>query len=243
MLRGSTFHYIYEKFFRDGTPLVEMPLTIIEEKPEYAPFLPDAMAVFEEYLKRTKPKNYVDIEGRPAIELEFNLQLTEDIMVRGKIDYIQSIGSKKYITDIKTTSMSLTDYFFSGFELGVQPMLYSYVGQEYFDDIEGFMIDGVCMKADKMGRYKDDNFKNQFYPLLANREQFMKEVVRIGHFIIDNQDNPDAFLHRYSQCMTKYGKCQYFDVCRKKESRQMDMLMSDEYEDYVGNYAPDKKED
>lgn len=237
MQLGSTFHLIFERYFKYGQELIEIPAWIMENNPDYIPHLPTAMLAFEGYLKYGKPKNFASYQGMPAIELEFNLQLDDDLLVRGKIDYIQEIGTKKYVTDIKTTSMTLTDYFFSNFELGVQPMLYSYVSQAYFEDIEGFMIDGVCMKTTKDGTYKADNYRNQFFPLLPNREQFINEVYRIGHFIIDNQDNPDAFLHRYSSCTTKYGKCQYFDVCRRKEERQMDILMSDDFVDYVGNYA------
>ena len=235
MRKGSLFHRIFELYFRDNMSLDDIIEKVRDDHQDWAHMLPVVMPLFFFYLEKNKKKEFVLINDKPAIELEFTLELAEDFILRGKIDYIQQIGSKKYITDIKVTSMSLTDWYFMQFELGVQPMLYSYVGEEFLSGIEGFMIDGVMhSKAGKI----DNN--QQFFPLLGNREEFISEVCAIGSYVNANIQDESAFPHRYTSCIGKYGKCNFFDVCRAPKHRQEAILMSDDFIDYVSIYKETK---
>jgi len=232
MLRGSTYHKIFELAYGKDMELGEVSATIMAEHPEYVEYLPEAMAAFIGYQKTQTKPNFLIVDGKPAIEQEFVLQLEDDIMVRGKIDYIHSIGSKAYITDIKCTGMYLSDYYFGQFELGFQSMLYSYVGNKFFPNIEGFMIDAVMMRKNSAVKYD-----RAFYPLLPNLDEFIDEIYRTAHFIKAHlPDGEDAFEHRWTSCTNKYGKCAYFEVCKSPVKIRHKLLNLDDYVDYSPLY-------
>lgn len=231
MNRGLCFHRIFELYHRDGIPLSDIPDHIIAEHPHYADFLAPTMVAFTEYKKKYPVIDFVVVDGQPAIEQEFTLHLEDDVVVRGKIDYIKQIGHRKYITDIKVTGMYLSEYYFGQFELGFQSMLYSYVGHNFWEGIEGFIIDAVMInKAGKM------NFEQSFFPLLPNLDEFIDEIYRTAHFIKKYREDEDAFEHRWTSCSGKFGKCPYFDVCKSSKSVRKTLLLGDEFSTYTSLY-------
>lgn len=232
MNRGSCYHRVFDLFYKDGLSIEDIFTTISTENPEYIEHLPECISAFIGHQKAHPKLEFVMIDGKPAIEQDFTLQLEDDVIVRGRIDYIHQMGSKRYITDIKCTGMYLSDYYFGQFELCFQSMLYSYVGKKFFEGIEGFMIDAVMMRKNSPVKYD-----RCFYPLLPNLEEFIDEIYRTAHFIKTHLPlGEDAFEHRWTSCSNKYGKCQYFDVCKSSKAVRDRLLALDTYVDYSSIY-------
>jgi len=235
MDKGSCFHFCHELHYKDKIGLREIPEAIKERKPEYESVMPEVFPAFIRYTGDQGGYEIIELNGEPAIEVNFQLQIADDITIRGMIDRIQQQGVRKYITDLKVTSSYLNDNFFSKFEMSIQAMLYSLVGREYFDRLDGFLIDAV-----QIGK-KYDN-KIQFFPLLPTIEQFVSELHRIGKSIIANLDNKDFFIHNYSSCINRYGhRCNFFEVCRAKNEMQEVILNSSEFVDYKSPYDKPKE--
>jgi hypothetical protein len=238
MRRGSCYHKIFELHYKDGLELEEVSARIMVSNPEYVEFLPVAMAAFIGYQNTQGKPEFLIIDGVPAIEQEFHLQLDSDIVLRGKMDYIKSIGTKNYVTDIKCTGMYLSDYFFSGFELGFQSMLYSYVGNQHLPNVEGFMIDAVMMRKNAKVKYD-----TCFFPLLPNLDEFIDEIYRKALWVQEHLPmGEDAFEHNWTSCNNKYGKCAYHDVCKAPKRLQVKLLMLDDYCDYKSIYIEGDEE-
>jgi hypothetical protein len=239
MARGSCFHKIFELYYGDKMDHDEVVMAIMNDHPELAEHLAECMPAFHYWQSQNTTPNFVQIDGKDAIEQEFALQLEDDVLVRGKIDYIHQMGNRAYITDLKCTGMYLSPYYFSQFELGFQSMLYSYVGNNFFDEetygfkIEGFMIDAIMMR-------KNSNVKceRSFYPLLPNLDEFIDEIYRTANFIKTHlPEGEGAFEHRWTSCTNKYGKCPYFDVCKAPKEIRDRLLNLEEFTDYVPIYS------
>ena len=232
MNRGSCFHLCGELYLRNGVPLEKLPEVISEMKPDYAIHLPEVMPVFATYLDHYEGQLDIDeIDGKKAVELEFKLDLGNGIIVRGKIDFVRKQQGKRYISDWKVTSSHLNDSFFSKFELAPQTQLYSYVGKEYFEGLNGFIIDAVQITDKKV------DFKRSFFPFLPNMDEFISEIYHLGCKVLENLGNEDAFPHRWSSCINRYHRrCAYYDVCRSTARIREGLLMSDDFIDYAPIY-------
>ncbi len=233
MRRGSCFHKLGDFYFGDGTPLDDLVDRMHAEAEVYADQLPVALSAFVKYLARwEKDMNFMMIDGKPAVEQAFELQLTPKITLKGRMDYIQQISSGSYICDWKVTGMYLSDWYFNPFEMSCQTMLYSYVATNLFDDMKGFIIDAISVP-----KSNNVKFERKFFPILPNQEEFIAEVIRTGEFILDHGMDEDAYEHRHTSCVSKYGKCPYFDVCRSSKRLQHQLLEMDEYVDYIPLYS------
>jgi hypothetical protein len=230
MIKGKIFHRLFALTYGEQLTFTEASKQIIAEYPGN-PDVPLMIQLFLEYQEKYPNVNIIEFNNKPGVEVPFKITYDDNIEIIGFIDYLSAGIRKKYITDIKVTGMYLSDYYFQGFELSYQSMLYSFVCKKYFSNIEGFMIDGVMHRKNK-GGYSTD-FKRQFFPLNANLDTFEREMYQICKYILEYRDKgPEYFMHHYNNCVNKYGKCEYYDVCMTKECYQKDYLMSDEFIDY-----------
>jgi len=199
---------------------------VAKNKPQ---ILSNVLSAFTSYIEKY-PKRAESIRGDDdglMVEVPFEILYTDDIKIIGYIDYISKRNVKSYIVDIKCTSMALTDWYFQGFELSYQTMLYSYVCNKLFPDIAGFIIDGVQIKMNKTALKLD--FKQQFFPLSNNVESFERELHEIALHIATYRDKgPKYFRHHYTSCVTKYGRCPYHNICTTDEAIQIEYLKSDD---------------
>lgn len=230
MVKGKMFHEMFEQVYGKQKSVSEAT-AFITAKYAGNSDLPAVLQLFMEYQDHYPEVNVIDFHGHPAVEVPFSIEYDDDIKVVGFIDYLSQGKRKRYITDIKVTGMYLSDYYFSGFEMSYQSMMYSFVCKKYFENIEGFMIDGVMHRKSKGGFTTD--FKRQFFPLNANLETFERELYQVCRYILEYRDQgPKYFMHHYNNCINKYGRCPYYDVCMTKECFQHEYLMSDEFVDY-----------
>lgn len=236
MTRGSCFHKIAELYYGDGLSLEDIPAHIQEHNPDYLEHLGLCMVAFGGYLETYPDVKVVTIGDAPAVEIEFEMPLAEDIILRGKFDKIQRLMNRTYVTDYKFTGQYLSDWYFAQFEMTYQTMLYSFVAREFLPDINGFIIDAISVKTSK------HKYARQFYPMLPNLDGFIRNVMQDAIYIRDNLNNEDAFPQRYTSCFGRYGKCNYFEVCNSADHRKHAILESDLFEDYKPIYDEMKVE-
>jgi len=240
MNRGSVFHLMHELFYGGLNSIDALKVEIANQHPEWVELINPMSVVFVLYLQKYgEDKEFYLVDGKPALEQKFTIKITDDIFVRGTIDYISKEHGRIYLEDIKVTKMYLSGYFFEQFELSWQMLLYSWVGKEIVPDAEGFRIDGVHARDNSI------KFEKSFYPFSDNIENILKEIHFIGEEIKArlstgaepySQDEEKNFPRQYAECHGKFGKCPYWDVCRSKESIQRRVIESELFIDYIGNY-------
>lgn len=228
MIQGSLFHKAFELYYKDNKSIGEIARWMHTVTNDMPSILANVLTAFRAYVaKHPKKLEHIgqDKDGT-MIEVPFEISFSEDMKIIGFIDYIMKRTVKSYITDIKCTSMALTDWYFQGFELSYQTMLYSYVCEKMFPDIAGFIIDGVQIKENKTELKLD--FKQQFFPLSNNIESFEREIHATAMHILKYVDKgPEYFQHHYTSCVTKYGRCAYHGICTTDEELQIEYLKTD----------------
>jgi hypothetical protein len=67
--------------------------------------------------------------GKPAVELSFTLEMSEDIVYCGHLDRVVDFGGGLYWMDQKTTGSTISPSFFDGFKPSNQFLGYTWAGQ------------------------------------------------------------------------------------------------------------------
>ena len=241
MLQGSLFHKAFELYFKDNYSFNDIVEYLNSAAPEQPAIVSNVIAAFAQYLTKypDKRSEILIVNNEPSVEIGFDIAYTDDINIIGFIDYMSKRRVKTYITDIKVTSMAPTDWYFQGFELAYQTMLYSYVCSKLFTDIAGFVIDAIQIKQNKNSVKVD--FATQFFPLSSNVESFERELFDTASYITKYKaQGPDFFPHCYTSCVTKYGRCPYHNICTTNEKIQIEYLKT--CDDYVDKKSREENE-
>ena len=225
-------HYqneILTPFVHDGKPLVEFsfayPLGQVE--------LPIRM--FGSWGIGTLTN---DPEQEKAHIARGTLSLPVHIEWTGIIDMLAEINGDLYVVDHKTTSIISQD-FFDGFEIAMQPTGYFAAMRAAFPDlpIKGFMANVLaCRKpvaaVTKSGKPTSSKpfeaFRRQYHYSDWHVNEFKQDALALVEELFANVTNK-FFPKKTQWCVGKYGKCPYFDVCSLPPQSRMDMLMSDQY--------------
>lgn len=209
----------------DGTPAVEMPFAI-----------PLCDITINQPVLVTDP----DLNsGQPTIRHIDKIQ----IVFTGKIDKVAIYKSNLYVFDHKTSSMG-GDYFFEEFETGSQFKGYVYAAQKLLNQpIKGAIINAIFnRKLTKTGKgiefqrapinYHPDVIEEWLESFTQTAiDQIQRHLHQSAHPL-----NPHvAFPMNSPACKTKYGTCQFFQICSLPPSLREQQLRSSLYEDNTWN--------
>jgi len=112
---------------------------------------------FDNYREDTA-KTVILENGRPAVELTFKFQLDfgpvghPDVtyLLCGHLDRVVDINENIFVIDHKTTTTTLSDYFFKGFSPNNQMTLYTFAGKVVMDmEVKGIVIEGAQIGLEK----------------------------------------------------------------------------------------------
>lgn len=177
-------------------------------------------------------------QEREATALASNLTLPVSLEWTGIIDMLAKINDGYYVIDHKTTSI-LSQDFFDGFEIAMQPVGYYLACKAAFPDlnIKGFLVNVLaCRKpvasVTKSGRPTTSKpfeaLRRQYNYSDWHAEEFKRDALALIEELFANVQA--GFFPRKTQwCIGKYGKCPFFDVCSLPPESRASMLASDIY--------------
>lgn len=83
-------------------------------------------------------------DGKPAVELSFRFDFTEELMLCGHLDRLVNFQSNIYVMDRKTTGSTISGHFFDQFSPDNQMSLYTFAAQVVYNTpASGVIIDGA----------------------------------------------------------------------------------------------------
>jgi hypothetical protein len=188
-------------------------------------------------MRITKFKPFMLDETTPAVEKTFELPLGHvyayhgngetikiDVIIRGKLDLLSYWkDGKPWVVDHKTTSI-MGEQFTADKMRGSQFILYVMGARTLVphNPVGGCVINAACIRAKNM------EFKTFDLPFPQwQLDQFkMNFLLRVQGWLRDiylGLESGDMLTNRQS-CVTKYGKCAYFDVCQAHPSMQDGIL-------------------
>lgn len=192
------------------------------------------------------------IDGIPAVEKSFSVPLgsvevtfegktfTCQVMWMGKIDLLTSYDNSIAPVDHKTTTV-MGEKFVDDKVRSSQMLGYTYaaryLSQTIFNKVPVF---GVRINALAM-RSAGFEFK-QFdipYPDWKVAEWQNETLAAIGNLVrqLDVFLKTNEAVPTREHCVTKYGRCAYFDVCDSVPAMRDRMLFDDSYY-FVSNWSP-----
>lgn len=168
----------------------------------------------EEY--RDDPCKTVHLkDGRPAVELPFRFELTNEVVLCGHIDRIVEFNDEYYVQDQKTTGSTLGAYYFNRFSPDNQMSLYTIASQiVWHSPVKGVMIDAaqIAVGFTRFGRGFAFRTKEQNEEWLNDT----KEVIeRTWSYTLN------GYYPQNDTACQNYGGCSFREVCsRSPQVRQ-----------------------
>lgn len=232
-------HYqneILTPFIHEGKPLVEFSFAYPLGKVELPIEMFNSWGVGT--LTNDIEQERFYLGRQPDLTTQSPLSLPVHIEWTGIIDMLAEINGDLYVVDHKTTSIISQD-FFDGFEIAMQPTGYFAAMRAAFPDlpIKGFMANVLaCRKPvaafTKSGKPTSSKpfeaFRRQYHYSDWHVNEFKQDALALVEELFANVTNK-FFPKKTQWCVGKYGKCPYFDVCSLPPQSRMDMLMSDQY--------------
>ena len=215
-------------YIHEGKPLVEFSFSYPLGKVE----LPTSMFIQWGFGTLTNEES----QERSAVTVQTHLPV--HIEWSGIIDMLAVVNDQLYVVDHKTTSIISQD-FFDGFEIAMQPTGYFSAMRAAFPDlpIRGFLANVLaCRKPvaaiTKSGKPTTSKpfeaFRRQYHYTDWHVSEFKTDALALIEELFANITNK-YFPRKTQWCIGKYGKCPYFDVCSLPPESRLDMLLSDTY--------------
>lgn len=169
--------------------------------------------------------------GRPAVELTFKFNLDfgptaapETVYILcGHLDRVVTINDNIFVIDHKTTTTTLSDYWFNGFAPNNQMTLYTFAGKVVMDaEVKGVCIEGAQIGLEKFTTkfargftYRSDDLIDEWLQDLEYHLNAAEAFADSGHWPMND-----------TAC-DKFGGCRFRDVCSKNPSVREHYLKSD----------------
>lgn len=193
------------------------------------------------------------LDGKPCVEQSFSVplgnvdiitstwgELAIELLWTGKMDLLTNYDNAICTVDHKTTSI-MGEKFVDDKMRGNQFLGYTYatryLAREIFGNrpVFGARVNALASRSSgfefklfdlpypdwKIAEWQDETIAS-----------LRKLVLELDHTLVTGQSAPTR-----EHCVTKYGKCQYFDVCDLPPSMKDRMLFDDSYF-FVSNWSP-----
>ena len=174
-------------------------------------------------------KTYILQDGTPAVELSFRFELdwgpaakhqekgkAQPYMVSGHLDRVVEFGGDLYFMDRKTSTTTLSDFYFAQFNPNNQMSLYSNAARIILQNpIKGVIIDAaqVMLDIDKLGIPGARFVRSFTYRTTAQLDEWMRDL-RYWLTLAEAYAAQDYWPMNDTAC-DKFGGCRFREICGK----------------------------
>lgn len=184
-------------------------------------------------------ETYIKSDGTAAVELSFRFELdwgpeaghalgngpeagTQPYLLSGHLDRVINFNDNLFVLDHKTTTTTLSDYYFAQYEPNNQMTLYSLAGHTVLDA----PIKGVCISGAQIMLESPNRFVRRFtYRTPDQLDEWLLDL----RFHLANAEHYATVEHwpmNDSAC-DKFGGCKFRGVCSKSPQVREMFLKSD----------------
>jgi hypothetical protein len=148
-------------------------------------------------------------DGAPAVEHSFALPVDDGLIFSGHIDRLVTYQSHVFVMDQKTTTSTLSPYYFDQFKPNVQMSMYSFAGKIiYGSPIKGIIIDAAQIAVGFSKFARDMTFRTE-EELTEWYDSSMYWIEQARHATRENY-----FPMNPASC-GNYGGCEFRKICSK----------------------------
>lgn len=159
--------------------------------------------------------------GKPAIELNFSIDLGNDLILRGKLDRLVDYGGETYVMDQKTTGTTITQRYFEQWSPNTQMSAYTFAGQALYKlPIKGVILDAAQIAVGFTRFERGFIFRSS-----AQLEEWYESALyHIGEARKATKNN--NFPMNHASC-GNYGGCEFRGVCSRSPEVREQFLKAD----------------
>jgi CRISPR/Cas system-associated exonuclease Cas4 (RecB family) len=231
---GALWHSILEMHFKTGgdqekilaTFAVVGPKLVSEDHRTAARALQDYTKYVRTYPTAADTQATIGFPAAPLVELATAVKSEVfDHEYAGKIDRIAMLNSEQAVIEDHKTSSRLDKNFFAMFSLSNQMKGYTWIGQKLLPNIQviGVRIDLAHILKDKT------SFERHVIHYTKSSIEEWEENTANWFYRIRRSIQEDDFPAHFGDngCSSKYGKCQFFDVCASSKVIRQKVLEQD----------------
>jgi PD-(D/E)XK nuclease superfamily len=166
-------------------------------------------------------KTLILANGKPAVELSFQLDIGNDLVLCGHLDRLVNFAGENYVLDHKTSSSTITNYYFEQYSPDNQMSLYTLAAQSIYKvPAKGVMIDAVQIAVGFSKTTRGFTYRTP-----TELQEWLDET-RLIIEDIHRDVNRGYFVHNDKSCH-KYGGCPFRKVCGSDPSVRPAILRSE----------------
>jgi hypothetical protein len=164
-------------------------------------------------------------DGRPMVELSFKFNLDwgpfdsgDPYMLCGHLDKVVDFNSEVFTMDHKSTTFSLTDHYFDGYEPDNQMSLYTWAGKVIYNmPVIGVIINAAQIKVNETEfarsiTYRTQSQLDEWIDDLKPHLRKVKEAAEENHWPMNDK------------ACGLYGGCKFRKVCNKSPEVRPEFL-------------------
>lgn len=163
-----------------------------------------------DYGPKTKKEHtlWTNNAAKPVIDIE----VTQPYILCGHLDRVVSFNEEKFVMDRKTSSMSLTPYYFAQFEPNNQMTLYTLASKVVLDT----PVRGVIIDAARIGDGFTEFGRGFTYRTPDQLEEWLVDL-RYWLALAEQYAIANYFPMNDTAC-DKFGGCRFRSICSKSPS-------------------------
>ena len=186
-----------------------------------------AIVWYLEHFKDDPAKTIILDNGQPAVELSFRMEIGvpspdgENYVLCGHLDRLVEMGDQVYVMDHKTTSGTISNYYYQQYSPNNQMSLYTLGSQVVLPKKAAGVIINACQLAVGFARFHRgivNRTQGQLEEWLKDLEHWIKKAeafAACGYWPMND-----------TACML-YGGCEFQGVCSNDPSMRETLLKSD----------------
>lgn len=159
--------------------------------------------------------------GKPAVELSFSLEFSDEILYCGHLDRVVEMGDHLYVMDQKTTGGTVGTYYFNNFSPNNQMSGYALAGQIILHSpISGVIVDAaqIAVNFTRFERGITTRSKDQLDEWFASA---LETIERTREY------TRREFFPMNTTACGNYGGCPFRELCSRSPKVRENFIKSD----------------
>lgn len=153
--------------------------------------------------------------GKPAVELSFRFDAGDGVLLCGHLDRVVEWNGSKFVMDRKTTTTTISSYYFNNYTPDNQMSLYTLAGRVILNSpVRGVIIDAaqIAVGFTRFERGMVYRTDEQLEEWLSQAKEYIKEAQYMGDRAVEGHRGEAAFPMNDKACHN-YGGCPFRDIC------------------------------
>ena len=166
-------------------------------------------------------KTVILSDGKPAVEYSFRFELSDNILYSGHLDRLVEYNGDMFITDNKTTTMTVAPYYFEKFSPNTQMSGYAYAGNVVFHlPVKGVIIDAAQIAVHFSRFERGFTFRTP-----SQLEEWRVDTLK--HIDTIRRHTHEGYYPQNRSSCDKFGGCAFRDVCARSPEVRPQFLRAD----------------